>query len=81
MKRALAVLLCAVLLLGLAGCGKTDDANLGTYNCISVKLNGAELGTEGEYIELKAGESYDESGTASAPSWMYIIPGVEVIGE
>lgn len=55
MKRALAVLLCAVLLLGLAGCGKTDDANLGTYNCISVKLNGAELGTEGEYIELKAG--------------------------
>ena len=32
-------------------------------------------------IDLKAGDFFDESGTASAPSWMYIIPGVEVIGE
>ena len=66
MKRALAVLLCAVLLLGLAGYGKTDDANLGTYNCISVKLNGAELGTEGEYIELKTGGGDDDVGDAFA---------------
>ena len=36
-------------------------------------------------IDLKAGEVYldgkDESGVVSAPSWNFIIPGVEVIGE
>ncbi|NLI21200.1 MAG: BMP family ABC transporter substrate-binding protein [Clostridiales bacterium] len=32
-------------------------------------------------IELKADEFFDESGSQSAPSWNYIIPGVEVIGE
>ena len=32
-------------------------------------------------IDLKAGESFDESGKASAPSWNFIIPGVEVIGQ
>ena len=32
-------------------------------------------------IDLPAGQFFDESGTQSAPSWNFIIPGVEVIGE
>ena len=32
-------------------------------------------------VDLKEGEAFDESGAASAPSWNFIIPGVEVIGE
>ena len=42
---------------------------------------GVDFGGNTVTIDLKAGESFDESGTASAPSWNYIIPGVEVIGE
>jgi basic membrane protein A len=32
-------------------------------------------------IDLAEGEFFDESSTQSAPSWNYIIPGVEVVGE
>ena len=32
-------------------------------------------------IDLAAGQFFDESGTASAPSWNFIIPGVEIIGQ
>lgn len=34
---------------------------------------------EGEKIELKEGEHFDESKEASAPSWSYVIEGCEVI--
>jgi basic membrane protein A and related proteins len=32
-------------------------------------------------IDLAEGEFFDESSTQSAPSWNYIIPGIEVVGE
>ncbi|MCE5343986.1 MAG: BMP family ABC transporter substrate-binding protein [Eubacteriales bacterium] len=32
-------------------------------------------------IDLAAGQFFDESSTQSAPSWNYIVPGVEVVGE
>ena len=46
-------------------------------------LTGAGVNFDGSpaTIELADGEFYDESGTASAPSWNFIIPGVEIIGE
>ena len=37
--------------------------------------------SDGSTIEIAADQFFDESGTASAPSWGYIIDGIEIIGE
>ena len=45
------------------------------------KIDPSEEYNRGSVVTHETDQFFDESGTASAPSWNFIIPGVEVIGE
>ena len=60
MKKMLAVLLAAVLLLSLAACGAKSDPNEGTYKATSGEWNGMSIGVNdvfdgGFTLQLKSG--------------------------
>ncbi len=59
MKKLCALALVLVLALCLAACGSgggsgsEPDLNLGKYNCVSVEYEGEDLGSDGEWLELR----------------------------
>lgn len=54
----------------------------GTLHVFAGPLTGTATDASGKTttIEIKAGDWYHESETQSAPSWCYIIPGINVVG-
>ncbi len=56
MKKLCALALVLALGLCLAACGggsSEPDPNLGKYNCVSVEYDGVDLGSDGEWLELR----------------------------
>ncbi len=56
MKKLCALALVLALALCLAACGggsSEPDPNLGKYNCVSVEYDGVDLGSDGEWLELR----------------------------
>ncbi|MBR2667582.1 MAG: hypothetical protein IKD96_05450 [Oscillospiraceae bacterium] len=50
---ALALVLALALCLAACGGGGQPDPNLGKYNCVSVEYDGEDLGSDGEWLELR----------------------------
>ena len=55
MKRLSALFLALLMALSLCACGGGADPALGKYNCTSIVMNDIDLGSSGEWLELKDG--------------------------
>ena len=55
LKRIMALLLALCLMATLCACGDDKQDVTGKYNVVSATMDGEDLGTDGEWIELKKG--------------------------
>lgn len=53
MKRLSALFLALLMALSLCACGGGADSALGKYTCTSIVMNDIDLGSSGEWLELK----------------------------